>query len=174
MIDDYADLPGWIRPGAKLAALSARAATLLTVRRFTRTQIVCESASGTEYRFYRTPEMRGNWRTPAEKTPEWCAVGDRFITLVKRDHPYVVEDRIRAVMQRASRDVEASIKARTSGWASKEEKARPIEERAFDFFDEVENIVRAARRKVEQLNDPGGMLAAEHAQNLTDTTEEQS
>lgn len=170
MNDEYADLPEWIRPGAKLAALSLDSATLVTVQRFTKTQIVCLTSTSAEYRFYRKPEMVG-WRTPGEKTPEWCAVGDRFISLVQRNHPYVVRERIRNTMTRAARDIEASVKTRTSSWAPEAERKRPIDERAMDFFDEVENIVRAARRQVEQLNDPGGMVAAEYAQDLIDTTE---
>ncbi len=168
--DDYADLPDWIRPGAKLAVLLGGA--LVTVTRITRTQIVAtrdgRSDGSVEYRFDRTP-IPAN--PPYRPNPEYRRRGAYGDHLVQRSHPHIVEMLIDQAAQRAAQDVEAAYKVyrnpKTNG------DSRPVEERAMDLLDAIENAARKARRKVERLIDPGGHLAAEYAQDLATTTDTQ-
>lgn len=158
MNDEYPDLPGWIRPGAKLAALSLDTSWNVVVEKITPTQIVCKSGrNGTVYRFYR--EAR---RVFGEELAHQLQ-GDRLVKLVRRDHTEVVQLTIRSIRQQVIQDMRTACTPRPYGGVKD---TRSEDERAMELFDQLENMVRKARKKVENLLDPGGMVAAERAQEL--------
>lgn len=168
--DTYDDLPSWIRPGAKLAAIDGGHA-LVTVTKITRAQIVAVADGGrrSEYRFNRTPVPA---RPPYRPEPEYRLRGTYSGSLVRRDHPHVKRERIDAIAKNATHEAEQARRVYGNPKASGDK--RPIDERAMDLLDAIENAARKARRQIEDILDPGGMLAAEYAQNLNPTTEEQT
>lgn len=163
MSDDYADLPDWIRPGAELAALGSVGFVMVTVTRITRTQIVTvwDNRTSVEYRFNRTPVPANDSHRPE---PEYQQRGTYFGKLVQRSHPDITRVCIDRIARNAAHRVEEALKVYGNPRAAGD--GRPVEERAMDLLDAIENAARSARRKVEQLNAP----AAEHAQDLTAST----
>lgn len=160
MSDEYPDLPGWITPGAKLAALGLDSATMVTVTKITQTQIVtvADSNKSAVLRFRREEckEIGGS---------AWVRelIGNRLVVLERRDHTRVVQFKIRGVIQGLAQDVRSAV---TPKFVKDD---RTEDERAMAILDDLENLVRRARKKVERLLDPAGMLAAEHAQELEPT-----
>jgi hypothetical protein len=171
IIDDYSDLPDWIRPGAKLARLGLSDYSFVTVTKITRTQIVAvekpdERGFASEYRFDRKPIPADRLTGEGE---QWRRRGGAYFEFLKRrDHPEIVNSRVSAIVRNASYQIELEWKTHNT---AKRNSSKSPGELAMDYFDAVENITRAARRKVERLTDPGGHLAAEyaaeHAQDLT-------
>lgn len=168
--DTYDDLPTWIRPGAKLAAIDG-GHVLITVTKITRAQIVAVADNNrhAEYRFNRTP-VRAN--PPYRPEPEYRLRGTYGGSLVRRDHPHVKRERIDAIAKLAAYEAEQARKVYGNPKANGDN--RPVDERAMDMLDAIENAARKARRQIEEILDPGGMLAAEYAQNLNPATEEQT
>lgn len=168
--DDYSDLPDWIRPGAKLAIDTT--GTLITVTRITATQIITvgDRYRNATYRFNRKPNPAN---PPYRPEPRYMQRGEYSRYLVRRNHPDVIAQLVNEIAGAAVEAVDAARKVyrnpRTSG------DDRPLPERAMDLLDAIENAARKARREIEHLTDPGGMLAAEyateHAQDLTTTPE---
>jgi hypothetical protein len=143
---ECADLPDWIRPGAKLAALNFRDSYwLLTVSHITKTQIVCvpDANQATDYRFEREATSHFG-DAPAHRLR-----GKKGTRLVQRSHPDVTRLRIDALVKGAAEEAGA---ARTRyGQPRANGDDRPIEERALSLLDDIENAARLARRQVLHL-----------------------
>lgn len=161
MSDEYADLASWVRPKAALAMLGLNDATMVTVTHITRTQIVCVADSNKHaiYRFHR--ELRRPLGTSYDSERlEHELIGDRLVHLARRDHTEVIQYRVRGVMINLGTAIRAAVTPKFG------KDPRSQDERAMETLDALENLVRKARRRVESLIDPGGLIASEFAQEL--------
>lgn len=160
--DEYGDLPGWIRPGAKLAMLQLGDATMVTVTHLTRTQIVTVADSNKHaiYRFHREERKLFGSRGMGYEL-----MGEVLAQLVRRDHTEVTQACIRYTVA----DLRSSVRKIVTPAFGKD--GRSADEVAMELLDQLENAVRKARRKVEGLLDPGGAVAAEYAQELEPAAE---
>ena len=146
MSDDYADLPGWVRPGADGAMLHTDAAVLVKVKHITPTQVVCERAGDR----MRIRVRRDNLTQQGHPTA----------TLERRDHTAVVQFRIAAVIA----DLRQAVRAAAMPKFGKDQRGQ--EEIAAELLDRLEQLTGRARRKVGNLVDPNGIVAPEYAQEL--------
>jgi hypothetical protein len=154
-VDDYSDLPDWIRPGARVARLDHSRASMLTVTKITKTQIVTLEANGLGIRrFDRTPvapdyhELRNNPDAPHTYRER----GSYSACLVTRDDPRVVqilrEHKIRVATSTAI-SVAENARIRWNN-PTNDEKKLDLDVRAMLVFDEVDEAIAKARRRIQR------------------------
>ena len=158
----YDDLPAWAQPGATAVVYHIGSATVVTVERVTKTQIVGRTRYA-ELRFERKPQEIGPYSVRDFQGPQFKQRGTYSTYLVSPDEPRarkaLLHEAVKLAVSNAEGSVDKQVMARRK--PDRNDK-RSLVEKALHEVDMIENAARLARKAImEAVGKYGEPEAAE-------------
>lgn len=153
----YPDLPAWAQPGATAAIVGGGDdGHLVTIARVTKSQIIATiKGNSGEYRFDRAPVEPSRASYERWGDTVFRLRGSYSRRLADPDEPGVARSLLRDTVKDAMAAVRSRIEYTTKeqrdrAYRRDPKETRTVDEIALADLDELENIVRAARKRIEQ------------------------